>query len=120
MKTLIAVKNQNNVAFATEADIVDIHGFSIGIHRNIKNNGGGKVKLEGTDREKRQQAKAEICAVEEAHLYVETSEGISKWIFVVLGNEPECTVNDYAPDSGLEAVFEDFEKQWEGKPCPKY
>ena len=83
-------------------------------------NGGGKEKLEGTDREKRQQAKAEICAVEEAHLYVETGEGIRKWIFLVLGNEPHETVNDYAPDSGLEAVFEGFEKQWEGKSCPKY
>ena len=83
-------------------------------------NGGGKVKLEGTDRQRRQDAKAEICAVDEARLYVETGEGISKWIFLVLGSEPECTVNNYAPDSGLEAVFEDFKKQWAGVKCPKY
>ena len=77
-------------------------------------------RLEGTDREKRQQAKAAICAVDESHLYVEDSEGISKWIFVVLGNEPEETVNDYSCHPGLDAVLEDFVKQWEGKPCPKY
>lgn len=81
-------------------------------------NGDGEVILKGTDREKRQQAKAEINATDESSLYVENSESIRKWIYIVLGNSPEETVCDYTVDSGLDAVFEEFSNQWQGRPCP--
>jgi hypothetical protein len=80
--------------------------------------GCGQVPLTGTDREKRQEAKFEICAVDEAHLYVENSESISKWLYIVIGNEPEETVCDYTCDSGLDEVVEEFQQQWKGKKCP--
>ena len=80
-------------------------------------NGDGEVELTGTDRDKRQQAKSEICAVDESHLYVDTSEGTRKWIFIVLGNEPEETVCDHS-GSGLDDILEEFSNQWAGKSCP--
>jgi hypothetical protein len=79
--------------------------------------GCGQVPLTGTDREKRQEAKFEICAVDEARLHVENSESISKWLYVVLGNEPEELVSDHSA-SGLDVVVEEFQQQWRGVKCP--
>jgi hypothetical protein len=79
--------------------------------------GGERHQLTGTNRDQRQQAKAAICAVDESHLYVDTSEGARKWLFIVLGNEPEETVNDHS-GSGLDDVLEEFQQQWKGKSCP--
>lgn len=39
MKTTIAIKNENQKAFAIEADLIEIHGISCGVHRSIKNTG---------------------------------------------------------------------------------
>lgn len=71
--------------------------------------------LSGTDREKRQQAKATICKADKTRLCVENSEGISKWLFIVDGCVTCCSM-----DSGLDTVCEEFSKQWVGKPVPKY
>ena len=70
--------------------------------------------LEGTDRDRRQQAKKYICAVEESYLYVEDSEGVSKWLFIVLGNEAHEIVNDCSC-SGLDDVLDEFENHWINK-----
>lgn len=70
--------------------------------------------LEGTDRFRRQQAKRFICSVEEAYLYVEDSEGVHKWLFIVLGNEPHKIVNDCSC-SGLDDVLDEFETYWINK-----
>lgn len=89
------------------------HGFTL----VSVDDGGETHHLTGTNREQRQKAKAAICAVEESHLYVDNSDGVRKWLFIVLGNEPEETVCDCS-GSGLDEVLEEFSKQWEGKPCP--
>ena len=89
------------------------HGFTL----VSVNDGDEDHTLVGTDRDKRQQAKAAICAVDEASLYVDTSEGVRKWIYIVLGNAPEELVADCS-GSGLDEVLEEFSKQWEGKSCP--
>ncbi len=39
VKTTIAIRNQNSKAFAIDADIVEIEGFTCGVHRNVKGNG---------------------------------------------------------------------------------
>lgn len=39
MKTTIAIRNQNSKAFAIDADIVQIEGFTCGVHRNVAGNG---------------------------------------------------------------------------------
>ena len=79
--------------------------------------GGETHHLTGTNREQRQQAKAAVCAVDESHLYVDTSEGVQKWLYIVLGNAPEELVADCS-GSGLDEVLEEFSKQWEGVKCP--
>lgn len=89
------------------------HGFTL----VSVDDGGETHHLTGTNREQRQQAKAAICAVDESHLYVDTSEGSRKWLFIVLGNEPEETVSDHS-GSGLDEVIDEFTNQWAGKPAP--
>jgi len=79
--------------------------------------GGVTYHLTGTARAQRQQAKAAICAVDDAVLHVDTSEGSRKWLYIVLGNEPEETVSDHS-GSGLDEVIDEFINQWAGKPCP--
>lgn len=92
---------------------LQVHGFTL----VSVDDGGETHHLTGTNREQRQQAKAAICAVDESHLYVDTSEGSRKWLFIVLGNEPEETVSDHS-GSGLDEVIDEFTNQWAGKPAP--
>ena len=70
--------------------------------------------LEGTDRHRRQQAKKYICAVEESYLYVEDSEGIRKWLFIVLRNEAHEIVCDCSCNN-LSDVIDEFENHWINK-----
>ena len=85
-------------------------------------NGDGKVFCQGTPRQQRQQAKTEICATDESHLFVKhPSHGEHLlWIFVVLGNAPEETVCDYTVFDILDLALDQFSKKWENKPCPQY
>ena len=80
--------------------------------------GGETHKLNGNDRDRRQQAKAVICSVDESYLHVDDSDSVRKWIFLVLGNEPEETVNDYSSGTSLDSVLEEFSAQWAGRKCP--
>ncbi len=89
------------------------HGFTLVSVDDL----GETVELSGTDRDKRQQAKALITAVEESVLYVDTVDSVRKWIHIVLGNEPEETVCDHSA-IGLDEVLEEFSEQWKGKRCP--
>lgn len=71
--------------------------------------------LQGTDRERRQQAKKYICSTVSCYLYVENSECITKWIQLRLTDTGRKLIYDSSLDSGLAAVFEDFENQWTAK-----
>lgn len=90
------------------------HGFTL----VSVDDGGDTHHLTGTNRDQRQQAKAAICEVDQCHLYVDNSEGVRKWLFLVLGNEPEETVCDCSGDSCLDPVLDEFSALWEGKKCP--
>ena len=70
--------------------------------------------LEGSDRNRRQQAKKYICAAEESYLYVEDSEGVTKWLYIVLGNKAHEIVSDCSYSS-LGDVVDEFETYWANK-----
>lgn len=74
--------------------------------------------LQGTPRSRRQAAKAAICAVNEASLFVRNPEGRKLWVFVVLANGPEKIVADHTINLELEKVIDIFSQKWEGKPTP--
>lgn len=88
-----------------------------GFDLHAVDNGGGWVALSGTDRQRRQVVKHEILTTQGAALYVEKGDD-SLWLWVVLGDEPEDTVNDYSVDEDLAAVIDQHSKLWEGKPWP--
>lgn len=75
--------------------------------------------LEGTPRERRQQAKAAICAVVESHLYFTNPEGEKRWILIVLGNGPEEIASDYSGFSEIDEVVEAHNAQWTGRTAPQ-
>lgn len=81
-------------------------------------NGVGRVALKGTPRERRQKAKLDIAGVDEAHLFVGCPDGKLRWLFVVLGNEPEELVADHTSNASLEKSVDRFSAKWEGKSCP--
>ena len=78
--------------------------------------GGAWHTLEGTPRSRRQAAKAAICAVQDASLFVRNSEGKKLWLYIVLGNEPEEIVSDFTVNLELEKAIDKFSQKWEGKP----
>ena len=94
--------------------ILQKHDF----HLTIVDNGGGDVSLDGTPRQKRQQAKKEICAVDVSDLYVVTDEDDLLWLQIVLGNEPHETVANYTCNKKLDIALEDFEQKWKDRKCP--
>jgi hypothetical protein len=83
-------------------------------------NGDGKEALTGTERQRRQQAKKLICAVDVAELFIThpSSPSRSLWVYIVLGNEPEETVCDHTHFDVLNLAVEQFSRKWEGKPTP--
>ena len=64
------------------------------------------------------EAVEEIDGVDEAHLYVKNPDGKKRWIFFVMGNEPEEIMSDYICDPLIEKAFDIFCNKWEGVSCP--
>ena len=64
-----------------------------------------------------------VTSVDESWIVVE-KDGIGMMVFIILGNEPEETVNDcsYRDDDvgkALERACDTFSRIWEGQPCPR-
>ena len=60
----------------------------------------------------------EICAVDDAHLYVKDVNNKKFCIFIVLGNEPGLAPCDYSDHDPLEVAIEEHYKRWENKKQP--
>lgn len=58
-----------------------------------------------------------MAGVDESKLVV-AKDGQRYAVLIVLGNEPEETVCDYAVCDDLDKATEHFSKKWEGKSCP--
>ena len=70
------------------------------------------LALEGTERDRRQQAKKYICSSKTSYLHIENSEAISKWLYLDLTQPSHKIIIDSSLDSGLETIFDNFRKQW--------
>ena len=73
----------------------------------------GSIPLSGTERDRRQQAKAIICAEGYSQLIVENSEAVRKWITLDIRRAPDQIIKKFAADTALEAVIEDFKSQYQ-------
>ena len=60
-----------------------------------------------------------LNACDEGRLYVKTP-GCDRlrWLFIVLGNEPEETICDYIDCPEIDLAFSTFTQEWEGKKTP--
>lgn len=96
--------------------ILQDHGFTL----EYAHDGEDCLKLQGTDRQRRQEAKDIICGVDAADLYVRHgSHDKRMMLMIVLGNEPEETVADYSDVAILNIAVEQFTKKWQGVPTPR-
>lgn len=95
--------------------ILQDHNFTL----HSVHDGEDDLTLEGTDRQRRQEAKDVICGVDVADLYVThpSVDGIAMLI-IILGNEPEETVADHSAVVPLNQAVDQFSKKWQGRPCP--
>lgn len=58
-------------------------------------------------------------ACDEVSIYAKSPiDGKNKWIFIVLGNDPDELMSDYTACEELDNVLEAHGKIWEGKKCP--
>jgi hypothetical protein len=60
----------------------------------------------------------EICAVDEAHLYVQDVNNKKYYIYIVLGNDPGEVAADYSDHPDLEVAIEEHYNRWENKKQP--
>ena len=60
----------------------------------------------------------ELLACDEAHLYVQNSEGKNKQLFLVLGNSPGELVADYTVDPLLDKVTTEHCDTWSQRKQP--
>jgi len=86
--------------------------------------GGSRIPVD-----KKSEAVDAVDSVDDSHLYVTDPNGFDRWIYIVLGNDPEELVADYScrreyDDSEdkvdpLDAVLDEFTDLWAGKKCPR-
>ena len=77
-------------------------------------NGDGRVYVDSIE-----EAINEIDATDESALYVKNPDGVRRWIFIVLGNEPFETICDYTCDPLIDKAHAEFSELWEGRSVPK-
>lgn len=89
--------------------------------------GGEIVNIKETKQlENRKLAVDTVVSVDFSHIILKNANGDRARIVIVLGNDPDEIIADWACSSNysstiapqVESAIEQFYKQWEGKKCP--
>lgn len=89
------------------------------------NDGGETIKINVDKQlEARKKAVEAITSVDTSTLFLDIPGGGQARVFVVLGNDPDEIVADWAYRGDtigvrLDSAIDEYISQWEGKKCPK-